>query len=468
MKRLTLLAAALVMVLGFAVSASAAPEVTVSGNILINAVWMDNWGFNDGQANNDTDEEFNIRERFDLAFTAVANENLKAVIVLRSAREEWGDNGYEVGQTGGSGYNGAANSVGVGVNQAYIDFNWPGTPVNVKAGYMPVALPASVGGGSMIMDDTAAGVLTTTAFNDNVALLAGWLRLVEPGNNGTFGADAGSDVYVDAWVAALPLTFEGVSLTPFVVVAGVGGNTTAANVIAMNNDPNRGLRSARAAAGDSIDGAWWAGSNFELSMLDPFIIKADLNYGSVDGDNNADRSGWLFDIALDYTGFDFMNLELAYAYTSGLDDDANDGDDRMPTLIDSWSLGSTFFGGGLITGDDMGNADNIGFHAIALSATGIQSFLEGLTHDAHIVYAWGTNEESAANAAYLPYANALLEDDTMLEIDFNSFYKIYDELTLYNGIGYVNLDKDDGANAWGANNDGGDAWKFQVGLKYVF
>jgi hypothetical protein len=472
MKRLTLLAAALVMVLGFAVSASAAPEVTVSGNILINAVWQDNWGFNsdDSYAGNSTDDTFRIRERFDLAFTAVANENLKAVIVLRSTREEFGDDGYEAGSTGGGGSGDVANSVQLGVNQAYIDFNWPGTPVNVKAGYMPVALPASVGGGSLILDDVATGVLTTTAFNDNVALLAGWLRLAEAGAGNN---DAAADVYADAWVVALPLSFEGVSLSPFVVIAGIGDNTTAADVLGWNNngDMDNGLAAANAAGGDEIDGAWWAGTNFELSMLDPFIIKADLNYGTVRSNNDTgDRAGWLFDIALQYTGFDFMNLELAYAYTSGLDDDGQD-DGRMPTLIDSWALGSFWFGSGLLTGDDLGSPDNIGFHAFALSATGIQSFVEGLTHDAHIVYAIGTNDEetgpagTAAAARGITYGNSLTEDDSMLELDFNTFYKIYDELTLYNGIGYINLDADE--DVWG-NGAGGDAWKFQLGLKYSF
>lgn len=462
MKRLTLLAVALTMVLGMAASAFAAPEVTVSGNILTNAVWRDNWNFDDGDADSQ-EQEMRLQQRIDLGFTAVANENLKAVIVFRTLREEWGQNGLADGAGGAAG--GGGGNITLGLNQGYIDFNWPDTSVNVKVGFQPVALPAAVGGGSYIQDDHATAVLASTAFNDNVSLLAGWIRFADQGN-ATDGAgnDTLDDSALDGWVVALPLSYEGFSMSPFFVYTDLGGNSygTAATV--------NGLTASGSTAGvDEGDNAYWLGTSAEVSILDPFIIKGDLNYGVVNADDESgDRSGWLFDIALEYTGFDFMNLELAYAYTSGDDDDTGDGSERMPIMVDSWALGTTWFGGGLITGDDMDNNNRtLGFHAVALSATGIQSFVEGLSHDAHIVYAVGNNDENlAAVAGHYDYGRTLMEDDSMLEIDFNSFYKIYDELTLYNGIGYVNLDTD--AETWAANEDGGDAWKFQVGLKYVF
>ncbi|MBG0789176.1 MAG: outer membrane homotrimeric porin [Desulfovibrionaceae bacterium] len=476
MKRLTLLAAALVMVLGMAVSASAAPEVTVSGNILINAVWKSNWDFDDGNnAAGADDDAFQIRERIDLAFTAVANENLKAVIVFRSVRDALGQGDLSTGAGGARGAGGG--NVTLGLNQGYIDFNWPGTSVNVKAGFMPVALPSAVGGGSMIQDDNASGVLVSAPITDNVSLLGGWIRFFDTADA------AGNDIddsQIDAWVVAVPLTFEGFNMTPFVVYAPLGENADQ-TVIAFNGvggartDYGLGLLSGNVgkAASTKLDDAWWAGSSFELSMLDPFILKGDINYGIVNGDSDdMDREGWLFDLALEYTGFDFMNLEAAFAYSTGYDND-EDNDGRMPVLADDWALGTFWFGNGLITGDDLGHANNnMGFWALALSATGIQSFAEGLTHDIHVVYAQGTNEDrndsTGAAVGNLVYGNSLLEDDSMLELDFNTFYKIYDELTLYNGIGYINLDADDDANGWAAGNDGGDAWKFQLGLKYVF
>jgi hypothetical protein len=474
MKRLTLLAAALVMVLGFAVSASAAPEVTVSGNILINAVWGANWDFNDDDAStvNEEDKAMWIRERIDLGFTAVANENLKAVIVLRSVRGDLGQGDLQAAQGAADG--GGGGTVIFGLNQGYMDFNWPGTSVNVKAGWMPVALPAAVGGGSMILDDIATGVLVSTALNDNVSLLGGWVRVADANDYDVTagGSTSKTQSEIDAWILAMPLSFEGVSAAPFIVYAPLGEDAIQSVLGASGSTAITGLRPYNSIATDEVNDAWWIGSSLEVSILDPFIIKGDLNYGTVNGDDDdADRSGWLFDIALEYTGFDFMNLELAYAYTSGKDGDASGDDDRMPVIADTWALGSFWFGAGLITGDDMGSTNaNMGFHAVALSATGIQSFAEGLTHDAHIVWATGTNEDggTANSTRGLTYGRSLMDGDDMLEIDFNTFYKIYDELTLYNGIGYINLDASDDASDWGAGNDGGDAWKFQLGLKYVF
>lgn len=136
MKRLTLLAVALTMVLGMAATSFAAPEVTISGNVLVNAVWRANWDFADNNdAVNKTTRAMDIRERADLYFTVTANENLKAVLGFRSVRGDWGQAGMVADQSG----SGALNTIDL--RDAYIDFNWPGTSVNVKAGLQPSACP---------------------------------------------------------------------------------------------------------------------------------------------------------------------------------------------------------------------------------------------------------------------------------------------------------------------------------------
>nr|WP_321514029.1 outer membrane homotrimeric porin [uncultured Pseudodesulfovibrio sp.] len=459
MKRLTLLAVALTMVLGMAATSFAAPEVTISGNVLVNAVWRSNWDFSDGNSGVlKTERAMNIRERADLYFTVTANENLKGVLGFRSVRGEWGQAGMITDNSGG----GALNTIDL--RDAYLDFNWPGTSVNVKAGLMPVGLPAAIGGASMIHNARTTGVMVSSPITDNVSVLGGWVRAGDINANANVSTTNNSAI--DAWILALPLNFEGISMAPFFMYAPLGQN--AANTASAAG--LAGLQTSTAltytgANSDALDNAYWLGTDFTLSMFDPFVIKADLNYGKVDGKReNYERSGWMFDAALDYTGFDFMNLSLTYAYTTGEDDNDENGSERMPIIIEDWAIGSFWFGGGLITGDDLDeDEDGLGFHAVALSATGIQSFAEGLTHDAHIVYAKGTNDERAGG---MIYGTDLTEKDAMWELDFNTMYKIYDELTLYNGIGYVNLDYD--KDVWGANSDGGDAWKFQLGMVYQF
>jgi len=454
MKRLTLLAVALVMILGMAASAAAAPEVSVSGNLLVNAVWQRNWKFKDSTTKSNNSETFTVYERADLYFTATASENLKGVLGFRSLKGQWGKGGFANGNPGGT------SAATIGIRDAYVDFNWPGTSVNVKAGVQPIGLPAAIGGGSFIQNDRAGAVMVSTSFTDNVGLLAGWARL-----NDGYAASNSTQSEIDGWLLALPLTFEGFNMTPYALYAPLGENVNG----------TAGLSAINGTDSYKVSTAYWLGTDFTMSLFDPFIVKADLAYGKANGkDNGKDRSGWLFDAALQYTGFDFMTPELFFVYTSGEDGNSTEGNgdsERMPILAGDWAVGSFFFGGGLITGDDLdSNTDQIGFWALGLSLTGIQSFAEGLTHDAHIMYVQGTNDKNTISAAdytnSMTYGRSLTEKESLWEVDFNTMYKIYDELTLYTGLGYINLDAD--TNVRGANNKGGDAYKVTTGVVYKF
>lgn len=440
MKRLVMLAVALTLVLGMAVSASAAPEVSISGNLLVNAVWSDNWQFRD---DNKTNESMRIVQRADLYFTITANENLKGVLGLRSDRGEWGDGDFGLDNPGG------ADTAQLNIRDAYIDFNWPGTDVNVKAGIYTVALPASVGGASMILAERSGAVMVSAPITDNVSVMAGYTRLFD--NNDTTAA-VDDDDYADGYLVAVPLNFEGVSLTPYFLYGMLGEN------FILN------------AAGTGDDAyAYWYGSNFTMSMFDPFIIKADFNYGTINADTDSnEQSGWMAALGLDYTGFDFMTVSVFGAYTTGDDDDAADGSEQLPVLQGDWAVGSFFFGGGSITADELDNDDGngqLGFWTIGLSLTDIQSFAQGLTHDFHVLYAKGTNDADIVAPGTVFNGRYLTDEDSLWEVDFNTAYAVYDELTLYGQLGYINGDFDEGT--WGAGVKE-DAWKVATGVVYKF
>ncbi|MCJ2164274.1 MULTISPECIES: outer membrane homotrimeric porin [unclassified Pseudodesulfovibrio] len=435
MKRFTLLAAALVMVLGMAVSASAAPEVSISGNLLVNAVWKNNWNFSKSQGQ----KNMNIMERADLYFTVTANENLKGVLGLRSQRGEWGQT-WQPGNVAGA----SSTTANLNIRDAYIDFNWPGTDVNVKAGLYTVGLPQAVGGASMIIAERAGAVMVSTPVTDNVGVLAGYTRMFDSDSSTTAALN---DSYLDGYLLALPLTFEGVSATPYFLYGAAGDNYLA--------------------SGEDVS-AYWMGTDFTLSILDPFIIKADLAYGKLDADTDTnDASGWMGTLGLDYTGFDFMTVSTYFVYTSGSDDDTTDGIESMPIIQGDWAVGSFYFGGGSVTGDDLDAEDGnrLGFWVLGLSLTDIQSFAQGLTHDVHVLYVKGTNDDSLAAApAVGTMPGFLTEDDSLWEVDFNTAYAIYDELTLYAQLGYINSDYDDN---WGTDVED-DAWKVATGVVYKF
>ncbi|OIQ51962.1 hypothetical protein BerOc1_00430 [Pseudodesulfovibrio hydrargyri] len=452
MKRLSLLAAALVMVLGMAVSASAAPEVSISGNLLVNAVWMNNWDFNDNQHS----KNFNIVERADLYFTVTANENLKGVLGLRSQKSDSSYTGRWGGREYGLDKPGNTDAATLGIRDAYIDFNWPGTDINVKAGIYPVALPAAVGGASMIVAERAGAVMVTAPLTDNVSVLAGYTRLYD--NDDGSDDELMGDSFLDGYLIALPLNFEGFAATPYFLYGNAGNHFDV-------TDP----ANAPTAAGfdDEDAAAYWYGTDFTMSILDPFIVRADVAYGNLDSDTDANEaSGWMFDVALDYTGFDFMTASAYFVYTSGSDDDNSDGLESMPVLQGDWAVGSFYFGGGAITGDDMDSEDGnpLGFWVLGLSLTDIQSFAQGLTHDFHVLYVKGTNDEDMDVSGYS--AGALLtEEDSLWEVDFNTAYAVYDELTLYGQLGYINSDFDE--DVWGSDVED-DAWKVATGVVYKF
>ncbi len=483
MKRLIMLAVLCAFVLSAA--AASAADIKASGSWAIEAIWSDNWNFlNKGSKSNDA-QTFNIYQRATTQFEFIANENLKGVLVTRYGTEAWGKRSFALGAGDSGVVSNTQNQNRISVRRAYIDFNWPDTTVNVKAGYQAVTLPNAFGGGSMILDEEVASAVVSGAITDNVSYLVGYARAANGADgSSTWGTVTDSESQIDAYVAALPMSFEGFSLAPFAAFANVGDQLQAGAT-------PQGLRALNAtnAANDasSFNAAYWLGAAFTMDLFDPFVLKADVNYGKVTSDVKAnEKSGWLFDAALEYKGFDFMTPEVFFVYTSGEDGNATKGggdSERMPIIqAQNWAIGSFFFGGdtllnGSFPSSSSGRSTYLGFWALGLSLKDIQSFADGLSHTAHIIYAKGTNDKDMIgqgdNNYNSSYGRTLLENDSLIEIDFNTAYKVYDELTLTLDLGYINLDTKEGDwanNANAATNDlkGGDAWKISTGVVYNF
>lgn len=175
MKRLIMLAVLCAFVLSAA--AASAADIKASGAFTVEAVWKSNWDFKDGSTARDRSSAFDIEQRADVVFEFIANENLKGVLFLRYGTGKWGqgsfalgagDSGQTVSNTAAAGTNGVSGSR-IAVRRAYIDFNWPDTTINVKAGYQAVTLPNAFGGGSMILDEEVASAVVSGAITDNVA-----------------------------------------------------------------------------------------------------------------------------------------------------------------------------------------------------------------------------------------------------------------------------------------------------------
>ena len=499
MKRLITLAILAAFVLGTVATASAIVDVKASGSWRVSATWLSDQDLRDGDVAGGEigQSEFDIVQRVRTAFQFIANENLRGVWHIEIGGLNWGQsNGLRLGQ----------DQVGViETKQAYIDFMIPNTEINIMAGALPLALPSGAVGNPVFDDDVAALVLSTPLF-DGVGLIGGYARIGTL-RQGT-GNDANGeyiDTELDAWVLALAMNFDWLSLTPYTMIAYTGdrwlSNITASET-AYNTIPaglvsqNATLNQDGYAADDGDVSVWWGGMAFGLN-LDPVMIDGHFVYGNLDGPNNLDRAGWEADIALSYTGFDFMTPRLVFMWSSGEDGNGSDGDDgdgsgdqgeseRLP-VISPAQASTNFWDGGGIIGDGSGSitgqsdAEQMGYWTLGLEINDV-SFLENLTHDFSIYYIAGTNDETIAtnDAGAGPYGNGiaygltLTDDDDMVEYVVRTEYQMYDQLTFILSLGYLDVDMDEddnGASGWTELNgayDDADATKVLLGVRYDF
>jgi len=194
-------------------------------------------------------------------------------------------------------------------------------------------------------------------------------------------------------------------------------------------------------------------------------------------------------VAVDYTGYNMLTPELFFTYSSGESGNSTTSSGksgRMPVigLPQNWAIGSFFFGERLELAGFMPNGGytraTLGYWAAGLSLKDI-TFVDKLSHTFNVLYAKGTNSkdylyEAGGNVRNAGYGGFLTEKDHLWEVDFNSRYKIYDELSLLLYLGWVHAayDKD----TWGAstvtnaadirNYAKSDAYKVGLGLNYFF
>jgi hypothetical protein len=435
MKRMIMLAVLCAFV--FSAVAASAADIKAVAEFKSDAVWQRNWDFVDGNGDNSTTRTFDIAQRTELTFDFVANENLKAVFAIR-VNQTWGRDGQaKVGN--------APVDV-IQVRKAYLDFMWPGTDVAVKAGFQGIAAPYAFHG-SMILDSRAAALVVSKPVTDTVALTGAYIRAE---------TTADAQKYLDFYALMADITAGDMNFKPFVIFGNAGQDLPA-------NGAPAGMQNANATA-TKIDGAYWLGLASSMSFGE-INVAADINYGNVSGkDSINDRSGWYLALSGEYA-MDMMTPEAYFVYTSGEDDNANNGSERMPTIAKDWAIGSFFFGGDAwLNGSLNGGDAPLGFWALGVTLKDIQSFTDNLFHYATVIYAKGTNDKNSNVNAAANYGRALTEKDSMWEVDFNTYYKLYDALTIGLELGYVNLDADKGV--WGS--DGGSAYKVATGLKYKF
>ena len=412
MKR-CIVAALMTMILCGIGSSAFSTQLSVKGNLDVYGLWSANL-FDFDSDLGDGDNYFTT-QRLRTYFTYAANENLKAVL------------GLEIDQIWGQGSGGDWGTDGKGnieIKHAYMDFNFPDTKVNVKAGLQYVALPSVFG--HPVFDDDAAALVVSLPVNEMIGLTVGYTRGSDSVSNvddDLLNDEEASDDLDMAFVA-VPLTLEKTSLTPYFGYVWLGSDYDFTDQQGLDSTLDLSL------ADDDIS-VWFAGANAKLEIFDPLVLAADVIYGALDSDD-FESSGWYAALSASYK-MKMLVATLFGTYATGLDDD-DDDQTLLPVLAEDWkvtpNLGglrafSTTYDTFFTKAVDVGS-DGTGLWTAGLILDKI-TFVESLSHKMIVAYAEGTGDEGTSY---------FTEEDSGWELYLVNQYMLYENLAAINELGY--------------------------------
>ena len=513
MKKLMTLALAAAMMLGAATGANAI-DFKAKGQWIMSFDYGQHANFRSNQdgkpgSGYKNEDEFEARQRVRLQLDAVASESLSGTVFFEIGDQLWGQN-----STGGA--LGADNNSVVELKRAYIDWMVPQTDLKVRMGIQGLALPAFTTNASQILDDDVAAVSLNYQFNENVGLTAFWARPYNDNNGYKWnGKDAGYQNYMDnmdMFAVLLPLTFDGVKVTPWVMYAALGpgmfdhekmynpdGDYPYGSYGSAWTRASRGLTSGFTGFDklDSYGNAFWAGITGEVTYWDPFRIAWDVNYGSVSyEDEKMNREGWLASLLLEYK-LDWGTPGIYGWYGSGDDSNPRNGSERMPVVSANGNndfSNFAFNGNPYIARECVLGSTMVGTWGVGVRLKDV-SFLEDLKHTLRVNFMGGTNAPKMAKyvsetQVYDKRGMApmhmgadvfdplyLTTEDYALEVGLTNTYKMYDNFTVMLDAAYIALWLDDSRSTWGKDamkgfngNKGGtyDAWNVNLSFVYSF
>ncbi len=474
MKKLVTLLLAAGLVFSAANSASAV-EVKTSGQMDFAFDWtqnMDGTFFQDIDDGGAEQKHFGAVQRFRLGLEFVMSENLSATYQAQVGTFTWGGpaTGNTLGGNNSEGNGGVlgSRSANIVTRLAYLDWMVPNTSVKVRMGQQAVALP-SFTFGSPVLDDTATGVVVAAPLTDNFGLTGLWLRADSGFRRGNVSTAVNDTT--DLFGLIGDVKGDGFQVQPWVTVGLVGDHSPKFGVIGYDELTNENIYLPGNAT------AWWAGISGELTMFDPFRLTADFMYNNVDVDHTSnakylESDGWYAALGAEYkTAYGTPALKGWYA--SGDDKDYAEGKGgRVKEISGGFNATSTFYDGAFGLGKHMGFTSPNGSWGISAQWNDI-SFVENLSHALSVTYVQGTNNKHNRIA---PDDGYLTTKDSLVEIDFNTTYNIYQNLATVLEIGYI-IEDFDGKNAANNGFDGlkaGDkakfsnAWRASLNFQYKF
>ena len=319
---------------------------------------------------------------------------------------------------------------------------------------------------------------------------------------------------VDMFGLLVPLSFDGVKVTPWGMMAAIGPNAFRTDGEYYGNFAGTSAKFPRAGmfpvgGARHKDGfkdgkrlsaygaAWWAGLTGDITYWDPFRIAFDFNYGAVDyDDSRLNRSGWLASLLFEYK-LDWAIPGLYGWYASGDDNNPANGSERMPSMsVNNNNNGFSNFafnGNPYIARENTLGYDMSGTWGIGARLKDI-SFVEDLKHTFRVNYIGGTNSPTMAKR-YLSGADRpgyhsfvdgpnegalgmnplyMTTNDSALEIGLSNEYKMYENFIVYLDAAYLATWMDHSKSVWGHSKMNGkddevrDPWNVNLSFVYSF
>lgn len=485
MKKLATLLIAAGLVFGATAPAANAIDFKAKGEWVMSFDYGQNGGFTGGHGRtgyNQKEDEFEAKQRLRLQLDAVASENLSGTVFFEIGNTTWGN-------SGSGGALGADQQI-VEVRRAYIDWMVPNTELKVRMGLQGMELPSFTMKKSQVFVDDVAGITLSYQFTDNVGATVFWAR---PYNDNYGGWGNQNDGYhnsnfmdnVDVFGLLVPLTFDGVKVTPWGMIAALGPNAFRGETDRPNRYENAfdnflkessnqmqfGLLPAWGLAGSGDQNAngldikqyataWWAGLTADITYFDPFRVAFDFMGGGVQWDNSRlNRAGWMATLLVEYK-MDWGIPGIIGWYASGDNSNLGDGSERMPYL--SLNNGDNDFSNFAFDGHPYIAREG----ALAQSMTGTwgvglrvkdMSFIEDLKHTFRVNLIGGTNDHGIFKeiakrnghegiGGYTIYGDNygfnrlyMTDQDTALEISLHNEYKMYENFTIMLDASYMAL-----------------------------
>ncbi|MCL1916649.1 MAG: outer membrane homotrimeric porin [Desulfovibrionaceae bacterium] len=452
MKKLLILLAAMTLVFGAVSQAGAAVKFGATGN------WQHQFTYAQNVPSFNSDavqDNLYMYNRANITFTVEANENIKANTMIRIGAFDWGrHNGNADGVAGGGTM---AQRGNLQVRQAFISAKFPGTPLTLDTGVMPLAFPAAALGNNPVLNDRYPAIVLGFPVGDvgKAALVYSrpYRAVSGLGNikNGTDANDKWADYNsVDAIAALADLNFGTFSLAPYLAYVKAGHKAG----IAYYRDA--------ADTNEKDTTAIVLGAAFKISPIQNLNIGFDAIYGSTSNgtDKGLETKGFLVGLAVDYK-LDFGTPGFFAWYGSGNKKDDVNNDNKygvLPLIGPDGGIAKMRFATNYTPRILEGNAYNVaarngvGTMGLGLQLANVKS-MDKLSHTFRIGYIVGTSDKevgagfnrlggTATRANNYAWVNAetiqgLSKDYSLIEFDIENTLKIVDNLDFRFDLGIL-------------------------------